>query len=111
MSGQHAGSERVEITKITLAVAQADELATNKMKYQAIKHNKTGSRGLGMFATLAEAVEVIRSKGASFHGISYFGGFPTWKGEDGKVYSVQGYAEQWGIVCSLPKDEVETFAF
>lgn len=77
------------------------------MKYQAIKHNKTGSRALGMYATITEAHKAIQAKGGRFWAISYLGGFPTFKDDKNKIYSIQGYAEPWGVVCSVPQKEVE----
>lgn len=77
------------------------------MKYQALKHNKTNVRGLGLFSTIQEAVQTIKENGAQFHGTSYMGGFPLFKDIKGKMYSIQGYAEPWGIVCSIPEVDLQ----
>ena len=80
------------------------------MKYQAIKHLKTTSKVLGYMDTIEEAHALILKKGARFDGISYIGGFPTFRDDRGKVYSIQGFVPIGlgdGVVCSLPQKEVE----
>lgn len=86
------------------------------MKYQVIKHLKSSSRVLAIVGTLEEAKATLYEKlpkntGIRFAGISYIGGFPQYEDTKGKMYSIQGYAEPWGIVCSLPQKEVESFTF
>lgn len=63
------------------------------MKYQAIKHNKTGTRLLGLFDTLHEAHERIRKEGGRYEGRSYIGGFPVFTDEKRRTYSIQGGVE------------------
>lgn len=77
------------------------------MKYQVIKHNKTNTRTLALFDTIEDAKEKIASLGGKFWAISYMGGFPTFKDAKDKMFSIQGYAEPWGIVCSIPQKEAE----
>lgn len=81
------------------------------MLYQAIKHLKTKSKLLGKFPSLVEAVQEIRATGAQFTGFSYIGGFPTFRDENGKTYSVQGSVQGLGIVCSIPDTELKAFSF
>lgn len=75
------------------------------MRYQAIKHLKTKSNVLGVFKTLHEASDTIKTQGGRFTGLSYFGGFPTFEDSRGFRYTIQGYSEAYGIVCSLPKED------
>lgn len=80
------------------------------MKYQAIKHNKRSSRVLGVFSTIQEAREAIRKVAprAQHRGESYTGGFPYFHETDkdgARPYTIQGYAEPWGIVCSIKAED------
>jgi hypothetical protein len=77
------------------------------MKYQVIKHNKTGTRQLALVDTIEQAKAYMTELGARFWAISYMGGFPIFKDAKEKQYSIQGYALPWGIVCSIPQKEAE----
>jgi len=81
------------------------------MKYQVVKNNKTGARLLSLHSTLDEAHTALKQLGARFEGLSYYGGFPTFKDEKGKVYSIQGFVEGMNVVCSLPQKEIEAYTF
>jgi hypothetical protein len=81
------------------------------MRYQAIKHNKTGTRTLKVCDTLADAVQEVKKQSKTnsmrYNGQSYIGGFPTWLDMDThKLYSVQGLNEHFGVVVSLDKREL-----
>ena len=78
------------------------------MKYQALKHLKTKSKLLGLFSTIEEAREAIRTADprAKFTGFSYIGGFPYFhdtETQDARPYTIQGQVH--GIVCSIKKEE------
>jgi hypothetical protein len=79
------------------------------MKYQAIKHNKTGSRLMMLCDTLSQAQFQMTKKGALFNGLSYVGNFPTFMDEKHRLYSIQGAVEIGNshVVCSLDKKEME----
>ena len=83
------------------------------MKYQIVKHNKTGARTIAMLDTLQAARERVVQMGLYFDGLSYVGGFPTFRTGDGrKLYSIQGSVEVvagQSVVCSLPQKEAESF--
>lgn len=78
------------------------------MKYQAIKHNKTGARVLGVYEDIEQAKRAIiaaTKERGHYVGNSYIGGFPMYEGHDGKRYSIQGRDDHFGIVVSLPDNE------
>ena len=80
------------------------------MKYQAIKHNKTGTRLLKLCDTLLEAVEVIKSTGAKYVELSYVGGFPVYRDQKGKGYTIQGahvFDNGQYVVCSLDAKDLD----
>ena len=84
------------------------------MKYQIIKHNKTGSKKLAMVNTMAEAKEFVKNidtknLGMLFNGLSYIGQFPTFVDNKNKIYSIQGSVDGLGIVCSLPKEDLAEY--
>ncbi len=78
------------------------------MKYQLIQHLKTKSKVLTMYDTLADCHQFADQEAITFVGLNYIGNFPIFNG-NGKVYSIQGYDTNYGIVCSLPKGEAESF--
>lgn len=84
------------------------------MRYKAIKHLKTTSKELAITDSLASAHEVIKKAGGVFAGFSYMGGFPCFRDEKGKVYSIQGavvMTEGRHVVCSIPEAELQAYSF
>jgi len=79
------------------------------MKYQLIKHNKTGSKQVSLLDTLKEAQHAIVSQGLRFIELSYIGGFPLFADDKGKNWSIQGQVDGMQIVCSLHKDDALSF--
>lgn len=82
------------------------------MKYQLLRHNKTGSRLLAMLDSMDEVKQKIAGMGLRFEGLSYIGGFPTFSDGKRKTYSVQGavmFDTGSHVVCSLPQKEAESF--
>jgi hypothetical protein len=77
------------------------------MQYQIVKHNKTGSRTLGFYPSVADTKCAMSKLGLQFREVSYMGGFPVYADPKGKTHSVQGYAETVGVVCSLPDEDVK----
>ena len=79
------------------------------MKYQLIKHNRTGSKQVALLDTLKEAQEAVNGQGLRFVELSYIGGFPVFTDSKGKSWSVQGQVDNMQIVCSLHKDDALSF--
>jgi len=82
------------------------------MKYQLIKHNKSGSKLVKMYDSLDEVKKAIAVQGLRFESLSYVGGWPLFTDNNRKVWSVQGAAMfDTGdyVVCSLPQKEAESF--
>lgn len=87
------------------------------MKYQIVKRLGRGSRS-HVVATFKEALEYLLTIGARFECVSYMGGFPVFTRQlktRRETYSIQGLHEHTqpsgevvGIVCGLPKNEVES---
>lgn len=81
------------------------------MKYQALKQLKTKIKLLKMCDTLAEAHRTIQEAGGIFHSFSYVGGFPVYFKGGTQPFSIQGYYEPMGVVCSIPQKELDDFIF
>ena len=80
------------------------------MKYQALKGLKTKTKVLGIFDTLQEAHQVITMAGGIFQCFSYIGGWPAYSDNKNYHYNIQGLADI-GVVCSIPKQELDQFDF
>ena len=77
------------------------------MKYQVIKHNKTGLKQIGLVDNIEQAISKLTTIGAKFNKTSYIGGFPIFIDSKNKIYSIQGYFLPQGIVCSIPDKDIE----
>lgn len=83
------------------------------MKYQVIKHNKSGTRQLAVYESLESAKLLLAGKlNAHYKGLSYIGQFPLYKDfTKGLTYSIQGWTLVGGtpVVCSLSAADTLSF--
>lgn len=77
------------------------------MKYQTIKHLKTKAKLIALSESFTEAVAKIPAP-AVFRELTYIGGFPVFTSE-GHTYSIQGFVERLGVMCSLPEEDVKQY--
>lgn len=73
------------------------------MKYQLIQHLKTKSKVVEMYDSVEECKMFTKQPGVIFVSFNYIGGFPIYNANN-KVYSIQGYSTEYGIVCSIPEE-------
>src|SRR3990167_5801264 len=102
----HASSTRTLNISDTRSI-----IAGSNMKYQVIKHLKTKTKQEALYETLDAARLLLSGKlAATFSGVSYIGQFPLFHDEKGTTYSIQGFSEPHGLVCSLSNEDVRACA-